>query len=138
MKQGDDVFTAQIMELAKNKFELQETSGNDHPISNYASVDWPVNKKAYKHKVYNKTLKDSRGYLEHEMLFKLNTSSLIREIQIGMINYWATESEICVEPISILVQGGPDKDNLSHICTLETITDTAFLSVNSTVFAKNL
>ncbi len=37
------------------------------------------------------------------MLFKLNTSSVIREIQIGMVNYWATESEICVEPISILV-----------------------------------
>ena len=72
------------------------------------------------------------------MLFKLNSNSLIREIQIGMVNYWATESEICVEPISILVQGGPDKENLSHICTLETITDTAFLSVNSTVFAKNL
>jgi hypothetical protein len=46
------------MELAKTKFELQETSGSDHPISNYAAVDWPVNKKAYKHKVYNKTIKD--------------------------------------------------------------------------------
>jgi hypothetical protein len=101
-------------------------------------VDWPVNKKAYKHKVYNKNIKDQKGYLEHEMLFKLNQSSIIREIQIGMINYWATEAEVNVEPISILVQGGPDKDNLHHICCLETITDTAFLSVNSTIFAKNL
>jgi hypothetical protein len=31
-----------------------------------------------------------------------------------------------------------DKDNLQHICALDIITDTAFLSVNSTIFAKNL
>lgn len=38
----------------------------------------------------------------------------------------------------MLVQGGPDKENLHHICTLEVVTDTAFLSVCSTIFAKNL
>lgn len=31
-----------------------------------------------------------------------------------------------------------DKDNLQHICTLDVITDNAFLSVNATVFAKNM
>jgi hypothetical protein len=133
----DDTFVAPLMELAKTKFVLMETSGSE-PIANFQNIDWPVNKKAYKHKIYNKNIKDQRGYLEHEMLFKLNQSSLIREIQIGFINYWATEVEICVEPISVLVQGGPDKDNLQHICTLDLVTDTAFLSVNTCIFAKNL
>ena len=36
------------------------------------------------------------------------------------------------------MQGGFDKDNLQHICILEVATDTAFMSVNSSVFAKNL
>ena len=72
------------------------------------------------------------------MLFKLNQNSLIREIQIGFVNYWASESEVCIEPLTVLVQGGMDKDNLQHICALDIITDTAFLSVNSTIFAKNL
>lgn len=75
----DDNFVAPIMELAKTKFVLQETSGSE-PVTNYQNCDWPVNKKAYKHKVYNKNIKDSRGYLEHEMLFKLNQQSLVREI----------------------------------------------------------
>ena len=38
----------------------------------------------------------------------------------------------------MLVQGGVDKEYLQHICILEVATDTAFMSVNSTVFAKNL
>ncbi len=49
---------------------LESTSGPE-PINTYLNVDWPVNKKGYKHKVYSKNLKDQRGYLEHEMLFKL-------------------------------------------------------------------
>lgn len=40
--------------------------------------------------------------------------------------------------MTVLVQGGFDKDNLQHICILEVATDTAFMSVNSSVFAKNL
>jgi hypothetical protein len=72
------------------------------------------------------------------MLFKLNQYSQIREIQIGFINYWATDSEVCVEPSSVLIQGGADRDNLKHIATLENISDSAYLSVNSTIFAKNL
>ena len=116
---------------------LESTSGPE-PVSSFQNIDWPVNKKGYKHKVYSKVLKDQRGYLEHEMLFKLPQLSVLREIQIGFVNYWASESEVCIEPLTVLVQGGFDKDNLQHICILEVATDTAFMSVNSTVFAKNL
>lgn len=58
---------------------LESTSGPE-PINTYLNVDWPVNKKGYKHKVYSKNLKDQRGYLEHEMLFKLPQLSVLREI----------------------------------------------------------
>lgn len=58
---------------------LESTSGTE-PVSAFANVDWPVNKKGYKHKVYTKVLKDQRGYMEHEMLFKLPQLSVLREI----------------------------------------------------------
>ena len=76
---SDEAFNAPLMELAKTKFVLQDTSGAE-AITGYQNIDWPVNKKAYKHKIYNKNIKDQRGYLEHEMLFKFGQSSLIREI----------------------------------------------------------
>jgi len=59
-----------LAELAKNKMLLESTSGPE-PLSSYANIDWPVNKKGYKHKIYQKQLQHQRGYLEHEMLFKL-------------------------------------------------------------------
>ena len=58
---------------------LESTSGPES-VANYVNIDWPVNKKGYKHKIYGKPLKDQRGYLEHEMLFKLPQLSVIREI----------------------------------------------------------
>lgn len=36
------------------------------------------------------------------------------------------------------MQGGLDKENLKHICTLEVLHDPAFLSVQATIFAKNM
>ena len=72
------------------------------------------------------------------MLFKLPQLSVVREIQIGFVNYWASDTEVCLEPLSVLVQGGLDKDNLQHICVLEVANDSAFMSFNNTIFAKNL
>jgi len=75
----DENFNYSLVELAKNKMVLESTSGPE-PLATYAATDWPVNKKGYKHKIYSKVLKDQRGYLEHEMLFKLPQLSVIREI----------------------------------------------------------
>ncbi len=93
---------APITDIAKSQFLLNETSGTEN-VADYQNVTWPVNKKAYKHKSYTKQLKDQRGFLEHEMLFKLQTVSVVREFQIGFINYWASESELVIEPVSVLV-----------------------------------
>jgi hypothetical protein len=54
------------------------------------------------------------------------------------VNFWATDSEVVLEPTTVLVQGGADKDNLTHIAGLEVLTDPAFASVQSTIFARNL
>lgn len=37
------------------------------------------------------------------MIFKFTNPVNIREIQIGMNNYWATDSEVHIEPTSIVV-----------------------------------
>jgi hypothetical protein len=64
--------------------------------------------------------------------------SVVREIQIGFVNYWASDTELIVEPSTVLVQGGTERENLKHICTLDVLHDPAFLSVQSTIFAKNM
>ena len=79
-----------------------------------------------------------RGYLEHEMIFKLNEVCVLREIQIAFINYWTSDAEICIEPLSVLVSGGLDLENLQQICTLHQVQDNAFATNNATIFAKNM
>ena len=88
--------------------------------------------------MYLKSIKDRRGFLEHEMLFKLTEVAVVREIQLGMVNYWNSDAEVHIEPMSVLVQAGMDKDNLQLICALDLVQDPAFLSVSSSVFAKNM
>ena len=72
------------------------------------------------------------------MLFKLEFPALIREIQIGFINFWQIENEVFLEPISVLVTAGMDQKHLNHVCTLEIIKDNAYNSVHATIFGKNL
>jgi|LauGreDrversion4_2_1035121.scaffolds.fasta_scaffold46787_1 hypothetical protein len=48
--------------------KLKDTNGPE-AISAYQAIDWSVNKKVHKHKVYFKALKDNKGFVEHEMLF---------------------------------------------------------------------
>jgi hypothetical protein len=70
------------------QMKLIETNANEPNISSYTNTDWSVNKRAYKHKVYVHQIRQTRGFLEHEMLFSLSSVVSIREIQIGFINYW--------------------------------------------------
>jgi hypothetical protein len=63
---------------------------------------------------------------------------LVREIQIGFTNYWTTDAEAHAEPLSVLVQAGLDKNNLTTVCSLELVKDDGFGSVLATVFGKNL
>jgi hypothetical protein len=54
------------------------------------------------------------------------------------VNYWQSDHEVCVEPMSVLVQAGMDLDNLVNVCNLDKNTDHGFASVGVQVFGKNL
>lgn len=71
------------------------------------------------------------------MTFRLPFLALIREVQIAFLNYWSIETEVYVEPITVIIEVGVDLKNLTQICTLELVKDSAMASVNATVFGKN-
>jgi hypothetical protein len=58
----------------------------------------------------------------------------LREIQIAFTNYWAADTEIYAEPLSVLVEAGMDDNNMSLVCSLQIAKDDAFGSVSATVF----
>ena len=62
----------------------------------------------------------------------------IKEIQIAFNNYWAADTEVYAEPLSVLVEAGMEENNLSLVCSLQIVKDDAFGSVSATVFGKNL
>jgi hypothetical protein len=54
------------------------------------------------------------------------------------VSYWQVDSEIYIEPLSVLVEAGMDQDNLVHVCNLDPVTDYAFATNNVQIFGKNL
>ena len=93
------------------------SSNGDDVVSSYSKTDWSVNKRAYKHRIIIKHIK---GQLRQEycLLFQLPTPVELREIQIAFTNYWAADTEVYVEPLSVLVEAGMDENNLSLVCNL--------------------
>lgn len=81
---------------------------------------------------------NAKNHLEFTMLFELPFVILLREIQIGCINYWQTESEVYIEPLSVVVEAGLTKDNMQHVLTLDIVKDPAFASVGSQVYGKTI
>jgi hypothetical protein len=53
----------------------------------------------------------------------------VKEIQVGFTTFWSTEAEVYAEPLTVLVQAGLDKNNLTTICSLELVKDDGFGSV---------
>ena len=43
------------------------------------------------------------------MLFELPHECLVREIQVGIISYWDSPNEVYIEPLTVVVEAGPDK-----------------------------
>lgn len=86
-------------------------------VGTYAKTDWSVNKRAYKHRIIIKHL---QGNLrpEYWMLFQLPHPVELREIQIAFTNFWASDTEVYAEPISVLVEAGMEENNLSLVCNL--------------------
>lgn len=115
---------------------MVESNGGDLPAT-YSKTDWSVNKRAYKHRIIIKHLV---GQLrpEYWIMFKLPNVVELREIQIAFNNFWAADTEVYAEPLSVLVEAGLDENNLSLVCNLQLVKDDAFGSVSATVFGQNL
>mmetsp|Transcript_19576 Transcript_19576/g.30132 ORF Transcript_19576/g.30132 Transcript_19576/m.30132 type:complete len:106 (+) Transcript_19576:9413-9730(+) len=105
---------------------MQDNSGTHS--SSMAKIDWSCNKRAYKNRLLVTGL---TGGLKNEywLLFKLQQTSLVKEIQIGFTNYWSTDAEVYSEPLSVLVQAGLDKTSLTTVCSLDLVKDDGFGSV---------
>lgn len=126
-----------LAELANKHLVLTDDNAGGHAASTHGKVDWSCNKRAYKNRLLTTAL---QGGLRNEywILFKLQQTSLVREIQIGFTNYWTTDAEAHAEPLSVLVQAGLDRNNLTIVCSLDLVKDDGFGSVQATVFGKNL
>ena len=81
---------------------------------------------------------NAKNWLEYQMLFELPFECLVREIQIGVVNFWAIETEVYVEPLTIVVEAGMDKQNLNHVVTLDMLKDNAFEVQGTTVYGKTV
>jgi len=89
-------------ELANKQLVLTEDNTGANVASTHSKVDWSGNKRAYKHRLMVTGL---QGALRSEywVLFKLQQTSLLKEIQVGFTNYWSTDAEAYSEPLSVLV-----------------------------------
>jgi len=132
----DDPPLLNLCELANKNLTLREDSTGSHNV-NYQKIDWSCNKRAYKNRLMVTPL---QGGLKNEywIMFELQQPALLKEIQIGFTNYWSTDAEVYAEPLSVLVEAGTDKNNLTTVCSLDLIKDDGFGSVQSSVFGKNL
>ena len=72
------------------------------------------------------------------MTFKLSQYFEIKEIQIGFINFWTVNTEVYIEPSSVLIEAGLTEDEMTQICSLDKIQDKGFANFGSTVYGKNM
>jgi hypothetical protein len=132
----DEDVDLRMEEFAKGMELIDETFENN-PKAVGKIPDWSINKRAVKQRLFIKYYKPEDNF-EHHMTFKLAANVELRDVQIGFNNYWQTETEYYCEPLSVLVQGGEDPDNLVNICNLESARDDAFAANHVQVFGKNL
>jgi hypothetical protein len=74
-------------ELANKHLVLTDDNTGVNVASTHSKVDWSCNKRAYKNRLMITGL---HGALrnEHWILFRLQQTSLVKEIQVGFTNYW--------------------------------------------------
>ena len=107
-----------------------------------SNMDWSVNKKGYRQRLISEKF-DPGHNNEIWFLFKLNKFVEIKEIQIGFTNFWTIETEVYVEPSSVIIEAGMTEDELSlhpnaSICSLKKIEDRGFANFGVTVYGLNL
>lgn len=102
-----------------------------------ANIDWSVNKKGYRQRLVYKKFEPG---LDNEiwMVFKLNRVIEIKEIQIGFTNFWTVDSEVYIEPSSVIVETGLTETETNAIWSLKKIDDKGFANFGTTVYGLNL
>ena len=78
------------------------------------NIDWSVNKKGYRQRLVYKKFEPGLNN-EIWMLFKLNRVIEIKEIQIGFTNFWTVDSEVYIEPSSVIVETGLTENDTNAI-----------------------
>ena len=130
-----DINLLNLEEMGK-QLELIKNSEGDN-LNSFKSVDWPVNKKGNRQKLYARTL-NGNAKNEFSLTFRLKKLIEIKEIQIGMISFWVGHTDCHVEPISIIVEGGMQENLMTSICTLAKIDDVGYSNLGVSVFGKIL
>ena len=102
-----------------------------------SNMDWSVNKKGYRQRlVFQKYGPDHNN--EIWLLFKLNRVIEIKEIQIGFTNFWTVDTEVYIEPSSVIVEAGMTENETNGLCSLQKLDDKGFANFGSTVYGLNL
>jgi len=119
------------------KTMLLESISSGDLVSSFSTIDWSVNKRGYRHRIFNKQLNET---LKNELAltFKLKTVIEATEIQVGIINYWGGTNELFIEPTSIIVEGGMSLNNMNIVCTLNKVQDDGFGNFAVSVFGRNM
>lgn len=126
-----------LSELAGKQLVLTDENSGSGLAPSHSKVDWASNRRGYKSRLMIVPLTGTLRN-EHWILFQLPQPALLKEIQVGFTNYWGTVTEACATPLSVVVQAGLERHNLTTVCSLELTHDDGFGSVAATVFGKNL
>lgn len=107
-----------------------------------ANMDWSVNKKGYRQRIISQKYEPEHNN-EIWLIFKLNRFVEIKEIQIGFTNFWTVETEVYIEPSSVIVEAAMTEEDLllnsnTSTCSLRRIDDKGFANFGVTVYGINL
>jgi hypothetical protein len=97
-------------------------------VQTYAKTDWSCHKRASRTRLLVTHL-HNKQLSQYELLYKLQKTSLVREIQIGFTNFWAGDQESQTTPLTVFIQAGLEKDKLTTICDLDIVEDEGFAQV---------
>ena len=101
------------------------------------NMDWSVNKKGYRQRLVFQKFEPEHNN-EIWLLFKLNRVIEVKEIQIGFTNFWTVDTEVYIEPSSVIIEAGMTENETTSICSLTKVDDKGFANFGSTVYGLNL
>jgi hypothetical protein len=99
--------------------------------------DWSINKKGVRARILYFVMQGS-SYNEYQLVFNLEKTVEIKQIRIGFNTVWTDYSDkVLGVPSSVIVEGGRNKDEMSHLATLTPVNDEGYVNFSVKVFQKN-